>query len=162
MKGTVTISLKDTKKFEHLGIKCYLVGYLCTILNTQKYFPTRISARNLPLSRKSWNLQASSLKTRSSTSSSRTSRKNTKPSKALLVESDTSSGWLLPENSVSSKKSISLFCCPMRKSKEPPRSSPWKWRSASRTASTSTSNTINLSTIWRTSSWGGSTSTSSR
>ena len=30
MNGTATITLKDTKKFEHLGIKCFLVGYLGT------------------------------------------------------------------------------------------------------------------------------------
>jgi len=28
LSGTVNVSLKDTKKFEHLGIKCFLVGYL--------------------------------------------------------------------------------------------------------------------------------------
>lgn len=28
MSGTVSVSLKDTKKYEHLGIKCYLIGYL--------------------------------------------------------------------------------------------------------------------------------------
>lgn len=30
MSGTATVTLKDCKKFEHLGIKCFLVGYLCT------------------------------------------------------------------------------------------------------------------------------------
>jgi hypothetical protein len=34
MSGTVSVSLKDTKKYEHLGIKCYLIGYLCTPSNT--------------------------------------------------------------------------------------------------------------------------------
>ena len=28
ISGTVTIQLKDTKKYEHLGIKCFLVGFL--------------------------------------------------------------------------------------------------------------------------------------
>jgi len=28
MSGTVAITLKDSKKYEHLGIKCYLVGFL--------------------------------------------------------------------------------------------------------------------------------------
>lgn len=30
MSGSVKVQLKDTKKFEHLGIKCYLIGYLCS------------------------------------------------------------------------------------------------------------------------------------
>jgi hypothetical protein len=28
MSGTISVSLKDTKKYEHLGIKCYLIGFL--------------------------------------------------------------------------------------------------------------------------------------
>ena len=28
MSGTVTVALKDCKKYEHLGIKCFLIGYL--------------------------------------------------------------------------------------------------------------------------------------
>ena len=28
MSGTVNVQLKETKKFEHLGIKCFLIGYL--------------------------------------------------------------------------------------------------------------------------------------
>jgi hypothetical protein len=28
MSGTVEVKLKDTKKYEHLGIKCFLVGFL--------------------------------------------------------------------------------------------------------------------------------------
>ena len=34
MSGTVKVQLKDTKKLEHLGIKCYLVGFLCTSILT--------------------------------------------------------------------------------------------------------------------------------
>ena len=30
MSGTVSVTLKDTKKYEHLGIKCYLIGFLGT------------------------------------------------------------------------------------------------------------------------------------
>jgi hypothetical protein len=28
ISGTVNVQLKDTKKYEHLGIKCYLIGFL--------------------------------------------------------------------------------------------------------------------------------------
>ncbi len=34
MSGTVSVSLKDTKKYEHLGIKCFLIGYLGINYNT--------------------------------------------------------------------------------------------------------------------------------
>ena len=43
MSGTVSVTLKDTKKYEHLGIKCFLVGFLGTHPLIQKYTPIRIS-----------------------------------------------------------------------------------------------------------------------
>lgn len=48
MSGTVSVNLKETKKFEHLGIKCYLIGYLGTLLFTQKYTQTRSSPLSSP------------------------------------------------------------------------------------------------------------------
>lgn len=42
LSGSVTVSLKDSKKYEHLGIKCFLVGYLGTYAPTQKSTPTKI------------------------------------------------------------------------------------------------------------------------
>jgi hypothetical protein len=59
MSGTVSVSLKDTKKYEHLGIKCFLIGFLCTPPNIQKYTPTRIFPPSLFLSPKSLNPQES-------------------------------------------------------------------------------------------------------
>jgi hypothetical protein len=58
MNGTVKIQLKDTKKLEHLGIKCYLVGYLCNFLFNQKSIQTKISVLNLLHYPNSLNLQA--------------------------------------------------------------------------------------------------------
>ncbi len=43
MSGSVTVTLKDTKKYEHLGIKCYLIGYLGTPSLKQKSTPIKIS-----------------------------------------------------------------------------------------------------------------------
>lgn len=52
MSGTVKVVLKDTKKLEHLGIKCFLVGYLCTLHFTQKYTPTKICPLSSLLSKR--------------------------------------------------------------------------------------------------------------
>lgn len=93
MSGTVSVTLKDTKKYEHLGIKCYLIGYLGTSMLTQKYTPTKISPPSLTPSPKNSNPLASSHRTRRTNSSSLTSRKNTKHSMALLDEFATSSVW---------------------------------------------------------------------
>ena len=41
MSGTVKVNLKDTKKLEHLGIKCYLIGYLCTSLSLRNLLQQR-------------------------------------------------------------------------------------------------------------------------
>ncbi len=43
MSGTVSVTLKDTKKYDHLGIKCFLVGFLGTPPLIQKSTPIRIS-----------------------------------------------------------------------------------------------------------------------
>lgn len=57
MSGTVNISLKDTKKYEHLGIKCYLIGFLGTIYTTQKFIPARTYLLNSLPCLKNCNLQ---------------------------------------------------------------------------------------------------------
>ena len=85
-----------------------------------------------------------------------------KPSRGWLAESDILSELLLEESSMSSKKPILLFCSLMKRWKELQRWCRWRWRSGLRIAFTSTFSIINLSTIWRTSLLGGSTSTWSR
>lgn len=52
MSGTVEVNLKDTKKFEHLGIKCFLIGFLGIVIPTQKFTPTKTFQLNSPQSQK--------------------------------------------------------------------------------------------------------------
>ena len=81
-----------------------------------------------------------------------------KPSKGWLAESDILSELLLGESSMSSKNLILQFCSLMKRWKGRQKWYRWRWRWVLRIAFTSTFSIINLSTIWRTSLWGGSTS----
>ena len=51
MSGTVSVNLKDTKKYEHLGIKCYLIGFLGTTSHQHRdlYQQGPINLIHLPL-----------------------------------------------------------------------------------------------------------------
>jgi vacuolar protein sorting-associated protein 26 len=41
ISGTITVQLKDTKKYEHLGIKCFLIGYLCNLRINSEIFSSK-------------------------------------------------------------------------------------------------------------------------
>jgi hypothetical protein len=57
--GEVKVELKDTKKYEHLGVKVMLIGYLCTLDFMQKSSVTRIYLQSSTPYPSSLNLQAS-------------------------------------------------------------------------------------------------------
>ena len=151
MTGTATVSLKDTKKFEHLGIKCYLVGYLGMLYFMQKSSQIKICVLNSHLYRRSWNLLEFWLIARHSSLDSLILKKSMKPSKELLGESGISSELLLVENSMSSKSLILQSYFLMKRSKGLLRSFQWRWRSELKTVFTLTFSITNHSIIWRTS-----------
>lgn len=92
ISGEVKVELKDTKKYEHLGIKCMLIGYLCNFILTQKYFQIKIYLLNFIPSLNNQNLQEFSQKVRPLNSNILTLKRSIKHLMELLEELDISLG----------------------------------------------------------------------
>lgn len=76
ISGTIAVQLKDCKKYEHLGIKCNLIGYLGMCCHTQRYSLVRICQLSSTVFLRSWSQLVYSWRIRVINSSSRISRKS--------------------------------------------------------------------------------------
>lgn len=134
MSGTVTVSLKDTKKYEHLGIKCYLIGYLGTEYLMQKFTPIKIYRQSSTRSQSNLNLLEFWQKIRPISSSFPISRRSIKLSTVLLDVCVTLFVWSLPKtiNFQLLKSRILLFYFPMNQSSAILKWFPWRWKWESR------------------------------
>lgn len=94
ISGEVKVELKDTKKYEHLGVKVMLIGYLCTLDLMQKYSATRISLPSSTLYPSSYSPQGYSLKINHSSSNFPVSKKSMRHLMASQEEFGTSSEQL--------------------------------------------------------------------
>jgi hypothetical protein len=86
ISGTISVELKDTKKYEHLGIKCNLVGYLGTNQLIKKFIVIKISAHNFTHCLKKCSLLVYLHKTKHINLNFLTFKKNMKLLMVLLVE----------------------------------------------------------------------------
>ena len=90
ISGEVKVELKDTNKYEHLGIKVMLVGYLGNLPLIQKFSVIETYQHNFIPSRKNCSQQASWHRAKISSSNSQTSKNNTRLSMVSQVEFVTS------------------------------------------------------------------------
>jgi hypothetical protein len=91
ISGTISIKISQTQKYEHTGLKVFLIGYLGTSPPTQKSSASPTSPPSSCSPAKNSNPPDSSPTTRPGGSSSLTSTRSTKASKVMPDRSSTSS-----------------------------------------------------------------------